>query len=77
VWQIRWGLDMTDGEVNFFSVSSDGRVFNWILMQNKLWVTTIITLYRENGLVDGPDGTKVSLKSGGSCMVFHPVDNKV
>ncbi|XP_017027731.1 dynein intermediate chain 2, ciliary isoform X1 [Drosophila kikkawai] len=77
VWQIKWGKDMSDGEVNFFSVSSDGRVFNWILMQNKLWVTTIITLYRENGLVDGPDGTKVSLKSGGSCMVFHPVDNKV
>ncbi|EDV55380.2 dynein intermediate chain 2, ciliary isoform X2 [Drosophila erecta] len=77
VWQIKWGLDMADGEVNFFSVSSDGRVFNWILMQNKLWVTTIITLYRENGLVDGPDGTKVTLKSGGSCMVFHPVDNKV
>ncbi|EDV35959.1 uncharacterized protein Dana_GF12212 [Drosophila ananassae] len=77
VWQIRWGPDMPDGEVNFFSVSSDGRVFNWILMQNKLWVTSIITLYRDNGIVDGPDGTKVSLKSGGSCMQFHPVDPKI
>ncbi|KAH8280411.1 hypothetical protein KR018_006582 [Drosophila ironensis] len=77
VWEIRWGPDMTDGEVNFFSVSSDGRVFNWILMQNKLWVTSIITLYRADGMVDGPDGTKVALKSGGCSMVFHPTDKKV
>ncbi|XP_004444527.1 dynein intermediate chain 2, ciliary [Drosophila pseudoobscura] len=77
VWQIKWGPDMTDGEINFYSVSSDGRVFNWILMQNKLWVTTIITLYLQDGLVDGPDGTKVSLKSGGSCMIFHPTDQKI
>ncbi|EDW79816.1 uncharacterized protein Dwil_GK17990 [Drosophila willistoni] len=77
VWQLKWGPDMTDGEINFYSVSSDGRVFNWILMQNKLWVTTIITLYLEDGLVDGPDGTKVSLKSGGCCMKFHPVDPKI
>ncbi|XP_030376775.1 dynein intermediate chain 1, axonemal [Scaptodrosophila lebanonensis] len=77
VWQLKWGPDMNDGEINFYSVSSDGRVFNWILMQNKLWVTTIITLYLENGLVDGPDGTKLTLKSCGCCMKFHPIDPKI
>lgn len=77
VWQIRWGPDMSDGEINFFSVSSDGCVFQWILMQNKLWVTTIITLYLENEVADGPDGTKVVLKTGGSCLQFHPLDNTV
>ncbi|XP_030555011.1 dynein intermediate chain 2, ciliary [Drosophila novamexicana] len=77
VWQIKWGPDMVDGEINFYSVSSDGCVFSWILMQNKLWVTTIITLYLENGIADGPDGTKVTLKSGGSCVQFHPSDTSV
>ncbi|XP_064543240.1 dynein intermediate chain 2, ciliary [Drosophila montana] len=77
VWQIKWGPDMADGEINFYSVSSDGCVFSWILMQNKLWVTTIITLYLENGIADGPDGTKVTLKSGGSCVQFHPINPAV
>ncbi|XP_030375419.1 dynein intermediate chain 2, ciliary-like [Scaptodrosophila lebanonensis] len=77
VWQIKWGPDMTDGEINFFSVSSDGRVLYWILQQNMLWVTTLITLYLENGLVDGPDGTKVHLKSCGCCIKFHPVEPKI
>ncbi|ALC41273.1 CG9313 [Drosophila busckii] len=75
VWQLKWGPDMTDGEINFYSVSSDGTVFNWILMQNKLWVTTIIRLYlEENGTADGPDGTKVTLRDGGSCLQFHPTN---
>lgn len=53
---------MQDGEINFYSVSSDGRVFNWVLMQNKLAITTIITLYLDNGPVGVPDGTSIKLK---------------
>ncbi|TDG50683.1 hypothetical protein AWZ03_002987 [Drosophila navojoa] len=77
VWQIKWGPDMADGEINFYSVSSDGCVFSWILMQNKLWVTTMITLYIENDIADGPDGTKVTLRTGGSCVQFHPTNTTV
>lgn len=53
---------MQDGEINFYSVSADGRVFNWVLMQNKLAITTIITLFLDNGPVGGPDGTNIRLK---------------
>lgn len=70
--QIKWGPDMQDGEINFYSVSADGRVFNWVLMQNKLAITTIITLYLDNNAVGGPDGTNIRLKGCGTCMVFHP-----
>ncbi|KAM7343034.1 dynein intermediate chain 2, ciliary isoform 1-T1 [Cochliomyia hominivorax] len=77
VWEIKWGPDMADGEINFYSVSSGGRALNWVLMQNKLMVTTIITLYLENGLVSGPDGTELRLKSCGSCMKFHPQDKEI
>jgi dynein intermediate chain 1 len=37
VWQVSWNQesDTTKG-LNFYSISSDGRVTNWILMKNKL-----------------------------------------
>ncbi|XP_053675454.1 dynein intermediate chain 2, ciliary [Anopheles nili] len=72
VWEIKWGPDMQDGEINFFSVSADGKVFNWVLMQNKLAITTIITLFLEIDQISGPDGSALRLKGCGTCMVFHP-----
>lgn len=60
---MKWAPDLPDGELNFYSVSTDGKVNNWVLMQNDLSVTTIITLYLERDLVPGPDGTMVKLRS--------------
>jgi dynein intermediate chain 1, axonemal len=68
---------MQDGEINFYSVSADGKIFNWVLMQNKLSLTTIMTLFLENGPVLGPDGTNIRLKGSGTCMVFHPTNREV
>lgn len=62
-FQVKWAPDLPDGELNFFSVGSDGKVNNWVLMQNELSVTTIITLYLDKNPVPGPDGTLVKLKS--------------
>lgn len=31
VWQVKWQKDNLDGNMNFFSVSSDGRVVCWTL----------------------------------------------
>lgn len=75
--QIKWGPDMADGEINFYSVSTDGRVFNWVLMQNDFMITTITTLFLTNGIVEGPDGTEVQLRSCGSCMKFHPTNPEI
>ncbi|XP_058447686.1 dynein intermediate chain 2, ciliary isoform X2 [Malaya genurostris] len=72
VWELKWGPDMQDGEINFYSVSGDGRVFNWVLMQNKLAITTIISLFLDIDQVGGPDGSSLKLKGCGMCMVFHP-----
>lgn len=77
VWEIKWGEDMHDGEINFYSLSSDGRVFNWVLMQNKLTLTTIITLYLDINPVSGPDGALLKLKASGTCMVFHPSNKEI
>lgn len=75
--EIKWGDDMQDGEINFYSLSSDGRVFNWVLMQNKLTLTTIITLLLDVPPVCGPDGTHIKLKASGTCMVFHPHNKEI
>ncbi|CAH0550962.1 unnamed protein product [Brassicogethes aeneus] len=72
VWEIKWGPDLPDGELNFFSVSADGKVNNWVLMQNELMRLTIINLYLDQEAVAGPDGTKFRLKSCASCIKFHP-----
>lgn len=34
VYQIKWSLEKT--KMNFFSISSDGRVLNWFAMKNLL-----------------------------------------
>lgn len=52
---------MQDGEMNFYSVSSDGKVFNWVLMQNELAQTLVIVLYLEMDAINGPDGTMIRM----------------
>ncbi|XP_055383476.1 dynein intermediate chain 2, ciliary [Condylostylus longicornis] len=75
--EVKWGLDMPDGEINFYTVSSDGMVFNWVLMQNRLFITRIITLYLDVPSVEGPDGVQIKLKSCGTALTFHPKDKEI
>lgn len=35
VWQVKWNSDISK-HLNFYSISSDGRVMNWIMMKDKL-----------------------------------------
>lgn len=60
--QVKWAPDLPDGEMNFYSVGADGKINNWVLMQNELSVTTITTLYLDMDPVPGPDGTFVKIK---------------
>lgn len=72
VWEVKWGPDMIDGEINFYSISADGRVFNWVLVQHKLCITTIITLFLDKEQTGAPDGSDIRLRGAGTCMKFHP-----
>ena len=36
VWQVFWQAEDLAKELNFFSISSDGRVANWIMSKNEL-----------------------------------------
>jgi len=35
---------LPDGELNFYSISEDGTVCNWLLMQSEMSKTIIVTL---------------------------------
>ncbi|CAG9760660.1 unnamed protein product [Ceutorhynchus assimilis] len=72
VWEIKWAPDLPDGELNFVSIGSDGNINNWVLMQNELAVTTILTLFLSKDPVLGPDGTHLKVKSCASCVRLHP-----
>ncbi|XP_033609005.1 dynein intermediate chain 2, ciliary isoform X4 [Cryptotermes secundus] len=77
VWQVRWGIDMPDGEVNFFSVSADGNVYNWVLTQHELSQTLIISLFFSFDPIPGPDGTLIPLTGCGTTIAFHPTERLI
>ncbi|ORY43819.1 WD40 repeat-like protein [Rhizoclosmatium globosum] len=72
VWQVCWQKDDLDDNMNFFSVSSDGRVAQWTLLQNELIYTDVIRLkFNESGTeLVGEDEPLFSL-AGGCCFDFH------
>ncbi|CAG9860678.1 unnamed protein product [Phyllotreta striolata] len=77
VWEVKWAEDTPDGELNFYSVGSDGKVNNWILMSSALTVITIIELLLDQPPVHGPDGTTLKLKASICCFKFHPVKPQI
>lgn len=64
--QVTWGQDTPDGELNLYSVSNDGQVFNWVLTSSTLHQTTVISLVLERSTpVAGPDGTTLTITGEG------------
>lgn len=71
VWEVKWsgittGLitpsDPSEGNLAFYSASIDGKINHWVLNQNELGLTTIMTLYLDRPPIPGPDGTLITLK---------------
>merc|ERR1719263_351248 len=75
VWQVRWNNDIGQKNLNFFSISSDGRVTNWTLMKNKLEAEEIIKLKlivdESKGLSDNKKETFMYGLAGGMCFDFN------
>lgn len=44
VWQVKWQKDDLDGNLNFFSISADGRVVQWIIVKVYL-LTFLMSLF--------------------------------
>eukprot|EP00747_Dinoflagellata_sp_TGD_P165115 gnl/TRDRNA2_/TRDRNA2_185975_c0_seq1.p1 gnl/TRDRNA2_/TRDRNA2_185975_c0~~gnl/TRDRNA2_/TRDRNA2_185975_c0_seq1.p1 ORF type:complete len:695 (+),score=179.37 gnl/TRDRNA2_/TRDRNA2_185975_c0_seq1:79-2085(+) len=73
VWEVRWNADESSGILNFFSISSDGRVSNWLLMKNKLESEEVMELKLISGTGMGGEDDETSLTglAGGLCFDFN------
>lgn len=72
VWEVRWNNDESSGTLNFFSISSDGRVANWFLLKNKLESEEVMELKLISGAGSGEDDeTSLAGLAGGLCFDFH------
>lgn len=72
---MRWNTDENIKNLNFYSISSDGRVTNWSLMKNKLEAEEVIKLRlvidESKGLTDNKKETFLYGLAGGSCFDFN------
>ncbi|XP_015109774.1 dynein intermediate chain 2, ciliary [Diachasma alloeum] len=72
VGEVRWAPDTEEGNLTFYSISIDGKINHWVLNQNELGLTTVMTLFLDRPPIPGPDGTLITLKGCGTCIAFHP-----
>merc|ERR1719221_2251067 len=73
VWEVRWNNDESSGTLNFFSISSDGRVSNWLLMKNKLESEEVmeLKLMSSSAATSEDDETSLAGLAGGLCFDFN------
>ncbi|KAK3771270.1 hypothetical protein RRG08_024349 [Elysia crispata] len=71
VWQVRWQKDDADNNMNFYSISSDGRICLWTILKNEMVYQDVIRLSLPDVSAEGPDGIKVATTGCGTAFDFH------
>ncbi|CAF2123128.1 unnamed protein product [Rotaria magnacalcarata] len=71
VWQVSWQKDDLDNNLNFFSVSSDGRVVCWTLIKNDLTYTDVVQLKLEKPANQTEEGLPLISLGCGTCFDFN------
>ncbi|EPY82750.1 dynein intermediate chain 1, axonemal [Camelus ferus] len=56
---VRWQKDDMNNNLNFFSVSSDGRIVSWTLVKSELVHTDVIKLKMEGTTTEGLEGLQI------------------
>ena len=76
---MRWNTDETTKNLNFYSISSDGRVTNWTLMKNKLEPEEVVKLRlvvdESKGLTEGKSEAFIYGLAGGMCFDFNQYED--
>jgi dynein intermediate chain 1, axonemal len=83
VWQVSWQEEDVSKELNFFSISSDGRVASWLMSKNELKMEPVMVLKLVatakpgggGGVGGGENEDEGSLSglAGGCCFDFNKV----
>ncbi|XP_077822004.1 dynein axonemal intermediate chain 1 isoform X4 [Macaca mulatta] len=71
VWQVKWQKDDMDQNLNFFSVSSDGRIVSWTLVKSELVHVDVIKLKVEGSTTEVPEGLQLHTVGCGTAFDFH------
>ena len=71
VWEIRWQKEDLAKELNFYSISSDGRVANWSMSKNELKMEPVMQLKLVNAVKDEAEETSLTGLAGGFCFDFN------
>eukprot|EP00586_Coscinodiscus_wailesii_P010112 CAMPEP_0172490410 /NCGR_PEP_ID=MMETSP1066-20121228/20817_1 /TAXON_ID=671091 /ORGANISM="Coscinodiscus wailesii, Strain CCMP2513" /LENGTH=732 /DNA_ID=CAMNT_0013258863 /DNA_START=18 /DNA_END=2216 /DNA_ORIENTATION=+ len=75
VWQVHWQSEDLAKELNFYSISSDGRVANWSMSKNELKMEPVMQLKLVNAVKDEhhPPEQETTLTglAGGCCFDFN------
>jgi dynein intermediate chain 1 len=75
VWQVCWQEEDLAKNLNFFSISSDGRVTLWTMSKSELQYTDVMELkltgIANTGQEEGGEETSLVGLAGGSSFDFH------
>ncbi|CAF0920781.1 unnamed protein product [Rotaria sordida] len=71
VWQVCWQKDDLDNNLNFYSVSSDGRVVCWTIVKNDLMYTDVVQLKLEKPASQSEEGIPLASLGCGTCFDFN------
>ncbi|XP_067887592.1 dynein, axonemal, intermediate chain 1, paralog 2 [Heterodontus francisci] len=77
VWQVKWQKNDLDNNINFFSISSDGRVISWALIKDELVHTDIIKLIMEGICKDALENLQLQIMGCGTSFDFHKEKNNL
>ncbi|CCI39960.1 unnamed protein product [Albugo candida] len=71
VWQLIWQEEDISKELSFYSISTDGRVANWIMSKNELKMEPMMQLKVVSMGKDDPKDSTLSGLAGGCCFHFN------
>jgi len=71
VWEIHWGKEDNGHDLNFYSISSDGKVMNWSLSRNELRMELVMNLALAQSVKAEPEESTLAGLACGSCFDFH------
>uniref|UniRef100_A0A2S2QV56 Dynein intermediate chain 2, ciliary n=1 Tax=Sipha flava TaxID=143950 RepID=A0A2S2QV56_9HEMI len=77
VRQVVWGKDLPSGELNFFSVSEDGTVCQWLLVEFEMVKIVIMTLIIEMDPEIELGGIKQTYYAKGTTITFNPNNDEL
>ncbi|NXX17019.1 DNAI1 protein, partial [Podargus strigoides] len=71
VWQVKWQKDDMDNNLNFFSVSLDGRIVSWTLVKNELVHRDVFKLPEVGRTMHELEGLELQVFGCGTSFDFH------